>query len=129
MNTKNELRKIFKVKGADGLLPQNLPDELINDFAKRLLEFTVFNFKYGKKMDENLISFPNKDIIQSIIFLTETLTRITTGDNSYKITNDEFQHGFKCIRKHYGLENFRRTNETALKKPNYTVETILDDCF
>jgi hypothetical protein len=120
-----EFEKIEKMKGAEGILPQNLSNKLLNDFVEGLIKITEDN-AIPKKMFgiENMVVNIHTDTLRSIIFIAKKFKYV----DSYKLTYLEFEELFKIIRKRYGLEKYRR--EANLKiEPMPTLGNILNPIY
>ena len=114
----NSLKKIASEVGREGLLPQNLPDDLLNRLLDIFIKITKINAHHPDFFDDTDIVRELSDEIKSISLLVKLFTANKSPDN------DEFDKAFRSLRYYYWVEKYRRDNHLTIKLPS--VETILD---
>ena len=114
----NSLKKVAKEEGREGLLPQNLPDELLVKLLDYFIKITKINAHHPDFFDDADIVAELTDEIKSISLLVKMFTTNKAPDN------EEFDKAFRSLRYYYWVEKYRRDNNLTMRLP--TVETILD---
>jgi hypothetical protein len=114
----NSLKTIAQEKGREGLLPQNLPADLLNRLLDIFIKITKINAHHPDFFDDPDIVKELSDEIKSI----SLLVKMFTCDNSP--SNEIFDKAFRSLRYYYWVEKYRRDNNVNIKVP--TVQSILD---
>ena len=114
----NLLKKIANEQGREGLLPQNLPDELLGNLLDIFIKITKINAHHPDFFDDDDIVTELSDEIQSIALLVKMFTM----DNSPSI--EIFDKAFRSLRYYYWVEKYRRIHSIRIALP--TIESILD---
>lgn len=97
-----ELKEIYRTKGREGLLPQNLPSDLVEPLSTYFSDYGESTFKHFELLcDPDVIK--ESDQIHCIFYLIETLT-------GKKLPPDVFAHYFEKAIYHYLVESVRRKN-------------------
>ena len=114
----DSLKKIAGEDGREGLLPQNLPYELLAGLLDVFIKITKINAHHPDFFDDEDIVKELSDEIMSISLLVKLFTENKSPDN------EEFEKAFRSLRYYYWVEKYRRDNNLSLKLPS--VESILD---
>jgi hypothetical protein len=114
----NSLKRIAKDKGREGLLPQNLQDEILGRLLDIFIKITKINAHHPDFFDDPDIVNELSDEIKSI----SLLVKMFTADKSPN--NEVFDKAFRSLRYYYWVEKYRRDNNITIRLP--TIETILD---
>ncbi len=114
----NSLKKIAREKGREGLLPQNLPDNILVRLLDIFIKITKINAHHPDFFDDPDIVKELSDEIKSI----SLLVKMFTANNSP--SNEIFDKAFRSLRYYYWVEKYRRDNNVKIGLP--TVRTILD---
>jgi len=114
----NSLKGIAKDKGREGLLPQNLPDNLLNRLLDIFIKITKINAHHPDFFDDPDIVKELSDEIKSI----SLLVKMFTANNSP--SNEVFDKAFRSLRYYYWVEKYRRDNKVTIRLP--TIQSILD---
>jgi hypothetical protein len=114
----NLLKKIAKDNGREGLLPQNLSDEILTRLLEIFIKITKINAHYPDFFDDPDIVKELSDEIKSISLLVKMFTMQKYPDN------EVFDKAFRSLRYYYWVEKYRRDNNINIRLP--TIETILD---
>jgi hypothetical protein len=114
----NTLKKIAREKGREGLLPQNLNDQVLVQLLDIFIKITKINAHHPDFFDDQDIVKELSVEIKSIGLLVKMFTANNTPNN------DEFDKAFRSLRYYYWVEKYRRDNNINIRLP--TIETILD---
>jgi hypothetical protein len=114
----NSLKKIARENGREGLLPQNLSDELLGRLLDIFIKITRINAHHPDFFDDPDIVNELRDEIKSI----GLLVKMFTANNSP--SNEIFDKAFRSLRYYYWVEKYRRDNDIQIRLP--TIESILD---
>ncbi len=114
----NSLKKIAKDKGREGLLPQNLHDDVLNRLLNIFIKITKINAHHPDFFDDPDIVKELSDEIKSISLLVKMFTANNTP------SNEVFDKAFRSLRYYYWVEKYRRDNNVTIRLP--TVQSILD---
>jgi hypothetical protein len=114
----NSLKKIAKERGREGLLPQNLSDDILIKLLDIFIKITKINAHHPDFFDDPDIVQALSDEIKSI----SLLVKMFTASNSP--SNEVFDKAFRSLRYYYWVEKYRRDNNLQIGLPN--VRTILD---
>jgi hypothetical protein len=112
------LKKIAGEKGREGLLPQNLNNEVLNDLLNIFIKITKINAHYPDFFDDPDIVKELDDEIKSIGLLVKLFSANNSPDNEL------FDRAFRSLRYYYWVEKYRRENNISIRLPQ--VNTILD---
>lgn len=114
----NSLKKIAKNSGREGLLPHNLPDDILSRLLNVFINITKINAHHPDFFDDPDIVKELSDEIKSI----SLLVKMFTANNSP--SNEIFDKAFRSLRYYYWVEKYRRDNNVNIRLP--TIQTILD---
>jgi hypothetical protein len=114
----NSLKKIAKEEGREGLLPQNLPDDILSRLLDIFIKITKINAHHPDFFDDPDIVKELSDEIKTI----SLLVKMFTANNSP--SNEIFDKAFRSLRYYYWVEKYRRDNNVNIRLP--TIQTILD---
>ena len=114
----NSLKQIAGDDGREGLLPQNLSDDLLNNLLDIFIKITKINAHHPDFFDDEDIVKELSDEIKSISLLVKLFTANKAPDN------EVFDKAFRSLRYYYWVEKYRRDNQINIKLPS--VDSILD---
>jgi len=114
----HSLKKIVSESGREGLLPQNLSDDLLTELLDIFIKITKINAHHPDFFDDQDIVRELSNEIKSISLLVKLFTANESPGN------EEFDKAFRSLRYYYWVEKYRRDNHLTLKLPG--VESILD---
>jgi hypothetical protein len=114
----NSLKKIAKDNGREGLLPQNLSDEILTRLLDIFIKITKINAHHPDFFDDTDIVKELSDEIKSISLLVKLFTTQKSPDN------EVFDKAFRSLRYYYWVEKYRRDNNVNIRMPS--VDSILD---
>jgi hypothetical protein len=112
------LKIIAQEKGREGLLPQNLADDILNRLLEIFIKITKINAHHPDFFDDPDIVKELIDEIKSI----SLLVKMFTANNAP--SNEIFDKAFRSLRYYYWVEKYRRDNDVKIGLP--TVQSILD---
>lgn len=114
----DSLKSIAKENGREGLLPQNLSDDVLAPLLDIFIKITKINAHHPDFFDDEDIVKELSDEIKSISLLVKMFTEDKSPNNEI------FDKAFRSLRYYYWVEKYRRDNNINIRLPS--VETILD---
>ncbi len=113
-----DLKIIARDKGREGLLPQNLGEDILSPLLDIFIKISKINAHHPDFFEDKDIVNELSDEIKSIALLVKMFTQNKSPDNEL------FEKAFRSLRYYYWVEKYRREHSINLALP--TVETILN---
>jgi hypothetical protein len=135
MTELKDLETIFEQNGLEALLPQNLPDKLLNKLCSLLIEFHSYSFnnqlRANRAMQEMINPASGRPYANATVFLLQQYCRVDSIEELFEtleIITKEEPFGainiFLTLQAHYLLEQAKRYGR-VIYEPLPTVNDIL----